>query len=238
MEGESRPLLGAAAKGNVSPRSSSRATATETKNTQEMDGLSKTSQWIVLAVLSGGCAAFNGVFAKLTTTELTTSFATWVAKVVGLAAAEKGVEVVVRALFFGLNIVFNIIMWTLYTKALSRGSSTTSVAIMNTSSNFMITAILGFIIFSESLPPLWWLGAAMLVAGSVITGRACKEEEVDKRAEEDNGEPRYSSESERLLVGENLELHDNLEAERKKKQEEEDILDLGRDDESLHAELR
>jgi hypothetical protein len=30
-----------------------------------MDNLSKKSQWIVLAIASGACAAFNGVFAKL-----------------------------------------------------------------------------------------------------------------------------------------------------------------------------
>src|SRR4051812_36694045 len=62
-------------------------------------------------------------------------------------------------------------MWALFTKALTRGHSTTQVSIINTSSNFFITAILGFVIFSEALPPLWWLGAAMLVAGNVITGR-------------------------------------------------------------------
>jgi hypothetical protein len=42
---------------------------------------------------------------------------------------------------------------------------------MNTSSNFVLTAVLGFAVFSESLPPLWWLGAAMLVAGNVIIGQ-------------------------------------------------------------------
>jgi hypothetical protein len=61
-------------------------------------------------------------------------------------------------------------MWTLFTTALARGHSTTQVSIMNTSSNFVITAILGFAIFSESLPPLWWIGASLLVAGSVVTG--------------------------------------------------------------------
>lgn len=69
-------------------------------------------------------------------------------------------------------------MWTLFTKALAKGQSTTQVSIMNTSSNFVITAMLGFVIFSESLPPLWWVGAAMLVAGNVIIGR--KDEEADK----------------------------------------------------------
>jgi hypothetical protein len=33
--------------------------------TQEMENFSRKSQWIVLALASGGCAAFNGVFAKL-----------------------------------------------------------------------------------------------------------------------------------------------------------------------------
>lgn len=62
-------------------------------------------------------------------------------------------------------------MWTLFTQALAKGNSTTQVSIMNTSSNFVITAVLGFVIFSESLPPLWWVGATMLVAGNVIIGQ-------------------------------------------------------------------
>lgn len=62
-------------------------------------------------------------------------------------------------------------MWSLYTAALASGKSTTQVSIMNTSTNFMVTALLGVAVFSEALPPLWWAGAAMLVAGNVILGR-------------------------------------------------------------------
>lgn len=80
-------------------------------------------------------------------------------------------------MFFGLNLIFNGIMWTLFTQALAKGNSTTQVSIINTSSNFMITALLGLIIFSESLPPLWWVGAALLVAGNVIIG---SQDESDK----------------------------------------------------------
>lgn len=160
--------------------------------------LMRQNQWIVLAVASGACAAFNGVFAKLTTTELTTSFAQGVARVLHLDAVEEAIEYIVRAVsfpnlnvglttqfpqsntksekrpspqaFFGLNLVFNGVMWTLFTKALARGHSTTQVSIMNTSSNFFITAMLGLVIFSESLPPLWWVGAGFLVVGNVIIG--------------------------------------------------------------------
>ena len=77
-----------------------------------------------------------------------------------------------------MNLLFNAIMWGLFTRALTLASSTVRVSIINTSANFIVTAVLSFIIFSESLPALWWLGAAMLVAGSVIIGMR---EETEKQ---------------------------------------------------------
>ncbi|KAF2258494.1 hypothetical protein CC78DRAFT_526209 [Lojkania enalia] len=133
--------------------------------------------WLVLAITSGACAAFNGVFAKLTTTELTASWASSIASAFGLSPSNKIVEFLIRGLFFGLNLLFNAIMWGLFTRALTLASSTVRVSVINTSANFMITALLGAMIFSEALPGLWWLGAALLVAGSVIIGRR---EEVNK----------------------------------------------------------
>jgi uncharacterized membrane protein len=129
------------------------------------------NQWIVLAVASGACAAFNGVFAKLTTNSLTSQISQAITGALGLKHYEGAFEIVFRGMFFGLNLAFNGVMWTLFTKALARGSSTTQVSIMNTSANFVITALLGLAIFAENLPPLWWLGAALLVAGNVIIGR-------------------------------------------------------------------
>jgi hypothetical protein len=61
-------------------------------------------------------------------------------------------------------------MWGLFTRALTLASSTVRVSIINTSANFIVTAVLSALIFTESLPGLWWLGAALLVAGSVIIG--------------------------------------------------------------------
>lgn len=74
-------------------------------------------------------------------------------------------------------------MWALFTAALTKGTSTTQVSIVNVSSNFMITAILGFAIFYEALPPLWWLGAALLVVGNVIIGRREEQETAGSAAE-------------------------------------------------------
>ncbi|EDU42027.1 RhaT Permease metabolite transporter DMT superfamily [Pyrenophora tritici-repentis] len=137
------------------------------------------SAWLMLAISSGACAAFNGVFAKLTTTELTASWSSSIALAFGLSASNKLVEYGIRSLFFGMNLLFNAIMWGLFTRALTLASSTVRVSIINTSANFIVTAVLSFFIFRESLPGLWWLGAAMLVAGSVIIGMR---EETEKKS--------------------------------------------------------
>ncbi|KAJ4421200.1 hypothetical protein N0V85_000293 [Neurospora sp. IMI 360204] len=114
------------------------------------------------------------------------------------------IEVIVRGIFFGLNLVFNGVMWTLFTQALARGHSTTQVSIMNTSSNFVITAMLGFVIFSEALPPMWWVGAAMLVAGNVIIGRKDESEgqgSSDTKQDGDDGHGTGSGSNDAASVG-------------------------------------
>ena len=70
--------------------------------------------------------------------------------------------------------------------------------------------MLGFLIFSESLPPLWFLGAALLVAGNVIIGR--RDEGEDKDGEEEGA----------LLVGEEVELDTGVEGTK-----DEDVVQLG-----------
>ena len=51
-----------------------------------------------------------------------------------------------------MNLAFNAIMWALFTRALTLASSTVRVSVINTSANFMLTAVLGWIMFHESLP--------------------------------------------------------------------------------------
>ena len=118
-----------------------------------------------------------------------------------------------RGTFFGLNIVFNIAMWALFTAALRKGSSATRVSIVNVSSNFMITAVLGAMIFSEKLPGLWFLGAACLVAGNVIIGRRDEGEETVKTA---TTEPHVAQEEVQDLLGDDddiLELRESFESQ-------------------------
>jgi drug/metabolite transporter (DMT)-like permease len=101
---------------------------------------------------------------------LTTSIAATISTLLGLSPSNKPLEIIIRAAFFGLNLFFNGVMWGLFTMALARGSSATKVSIVNTSANFMVTAVLGWAIFSERLPAMWFLGAVCLVAGNVVIG--------------------------------------------------------------------
>ncbi|KFY34098.1 hypothetical protein V494_07060 [Pseudogymnoascus sp. VKM F-4513 (FW-928)] len=202
------------------------------KDDMAISDLSRKAQWITFALSSGACAAINGVFAKLTTTELTTTFATFLAGLINLEKGEQAFEVAVRAVFFALNLIFNGIMWTLFTKALSRSPSTTQVAILNTSANFMLTAILGLVIFSESLPPLWFVGAALLVAGNVIIGRR-EEKEIpvaneDAHRTAEDGDGTYSDAGEgQALLADDIELETDVEdTVPTKRRDDEDILDL------------
>lgn len=43
-------------------------------------------------------------------------------------------------------------MWGLFTRALTLADSTVRVSVINTSSNFVLTAVLGFAVFGEELP--------------------------------------------------------------------------------------
>lgn len=106
-----------------------------------------------------------------TTTALTSSLSSRIATLFSLSPDNKPIDILVRAFFFGMNLTFNAAMWALFTAALAKGDSTTRVSIVNVSANFMITAVAGWMIFSESLPPLFWVGAAMLAAGNVVIGR-------------------------------------------------------------------
>lgn len=145
---------------------------------------------------------------------MTSTFASSIAKVLGLAEDNTYVNLALRGLFFGLNIVFNIAMWALFTAALTRGSSTTRVSIVNVSSNFFITAILGAMIFGEKLPLGWWLGAGLLAAGNVVIGRREEAEKPGGTIGLDETR-REAEEAENLLADEQeedlMELRDTVE---------------------------
>ena len=121
-----------------------------------------------------------------TTASLTTTLATFLSTHLSLPA--EYVNPVIRTAFFLLNLLSNAIMWALFTRALTAHPSATKVSLINTSANFLVTAVLGTLIFTESLPPGWFGGAALLVLGTLIIGRDRGGEPIAIAGDEEEGE--------------------------------------------------
>ncbi|KIW39318.1 uncharacterized protein PV06_09101 [Exophiala oligosperma] len=151
-------------------------------------------------------------FVSSTTTALTSTLSSHIATFFSLSASNKVVEFLVRGTFFLLNLAFNAAMWALFTAALTRGDSTTRVSIVNVSANFVITAVLGWMVFGEKLSGLWFLGAGLLAVGNVVIGRR---EEGKKPGgsiglDESRDEARHhDQEEEEGLLGRDLELDED-----------------------------
>lgn len=79
-------------------------------------------------------------------------------------------ELTIRIFFLSLNVLSNVTMWALFTRALTAGPSTTKVSITNTASNFLVTAVLGMAVFGEVVGGLWWVGAGLMGGGCVLVG--------------------------------------------------------------------
>ncbi|KAF9894745.1 hypothetical protein FE257_006635 [Aspergillus nanangensis] len=128
------------------------------------------SRWIILALTSGAFAALNGLFAKLTTADQTTAMTHAILHFFNASDDHPILELIVRGICLGLNVLCNVIMWALFTRALTAGPSTVKVSITNTSANFLVTALLGMIIFQEKVGGLWWVGAGMMGGGCILVG--------------------------------------------------------------------
>lgn len=79
-------------------------------------------------------------------------------------------------------------MWALFTRALTASSSTTRVSVVNTSANFLVTAVLGMVVFAERVGGLWWLGAVGMGVGCVVVGMRDEEGTPGKDGEEEEEE--------------------------------------------------
>lgn len=80
----------------------------EKRKKRAMTSHSNTPQWLIYALSSGFCAALNGVFAKLTTTQLTSTWATAISTALGGGGEEEGGKfvIIVEGLVRGVSSLF------------------------------------------------------------------------------------------------------------------------------------
>lgn len=80
------------------------------------------------------------------------------------SAAHSFLLLFFRTLFFGSNAFFTAQMWRYYLKSLSLGP-TPVCQIVNTGTNFAVSALVGIVFFSEAVDTMWCCGAALVVIG-------------------------------------------------------------------------
>jgi len=84
------------------------------------------------------------------------------------SACEEGTLLLVVWLLRGLALAGYIFtqgqMWVLFVKALQRLPSITAV-VVNTSANVVASSVLGYMLFKEPLPLMWWMGVSMMLVG-------------------------------------------------------------------------
>ncbi|KAI8924739.1 hypothetical protein BC831DRAFT_463779, partial [Entophlyctis helioformis] len=156
-----------------------------------------------VAVTSGILAALASVFAKLASNTSPVSggivYATLCSALVpvplgGAAspcaadgpadalAAYYQVATVVRLAFIGCVLLANAAMWKSFTRALSLAPASIHVTILNSAANMVVTGLSGLMLFGEPVKMQWWLGASLVVAGSILMGQEdSANEEANKK---------------------------------------------------------
>lgn len=85
-------------------------------------------------------------------------------EIVYLSYSHSQVIIILRIGCFLLNLLCTATMWGYFVASMSEISSLTAT-VVNTGSNFLFTALLGWSIFGERLSMRWWLGASLLITG-------------------------------------------------------------------------
>lgn len=111
----------------------------------------KKAQWLftMYAMTAGLFGGLSGAVGKMSVTD------------------DHSLGVIVRVLFFAANGVCTAQMWRYYLKSLSLGP-TAICQVLNTGTNFAVSALVGIVFFGETITTLWLVGAMMVVAGLAI----------------------------------------------------------------------
>ncbi|XP_074646061.1 transmembrane protein 42-like [Tubulanus polymorphus] len=131
-----------------------------------------------LSILAGTFAALSALFGKLAvagqlTNQVCMAFGYYMQEEwswTGFLSKTKCNSFVTYARvgsFFAV-LLCNTIMWTCFVKALRRCTSTAEATIVNTATNFLLTAVFGQIVYGETLSVLWWLGVCLILSGLVV----------------------------------------------------------------------
>ncbi|XP_049545622.1 transmembrane protein 42 [Anopheles darlingi] len=111
------------------------------------------------AVIAGLCASSASLFGKLT------SNSQRVAENIGL----PGWHLLAQVLCVAIMILLNGCVWRFFVKALHTGNGSSLVAsLVSAATNYVASALLGWLIFDEQSTIVWWFGTSLVLAGLLL----------------------------------------------------------------------
>ncbi|KAJ1940787.1 hypothetical protein FBU59_003704 [Linderina macrospora] len=116
------------------------------------------------AILGGTFASLSSVSAKLAVAQNTTTLTTALHQIMPKLDPTL-LSLFTRALMLVAIGACNFFMWLFFTKALRYGDSTARVMMVQTVSNFVVTAVAGVYLFGDVLSMRWWCGATLIAVG-------------------------------------------------------------------------
>ncbi|KAJ1819625.1 hypothetical protein LPJ56_001539 [Coemansia sp. RSA 2599] len=121
------------------------------------------------AILGGAFAALGSVSAKLAVAQQTSTLTQFILQVLPKTQTNaRALAVISRVMMLGCIAFCNFFMWLFFTKALRFGDSTPRVMMLQTISNFAVTAVCGVYLFGDALSLQWWGGASLIAVGLVL----------------------------------------------------------------------
>ncbi|XP_018563508.1 transmembrane protein 42 isoform X2 [Anoplophora glabripennis] len=107
-------------------------------------------QNIHFAILSGICASTASTFGKLSWLPILQEY------------------ILIRIAFFACMVVCNGAVWTLFVKALQQTNSSLNATVISSASNYVFSAVTGFVLFGEITSLLWWSGMFLIIVGLLL----------------------------------------------------------------------
>ena len=127
----------------------------------------------ILALASGALGATGGVMGKIALGSDNSAFSILTQFLcfeflMGRDTCEVYIPIVCRLHVFGLMLYVNVLMISMFLKALSRTDHSLKVVVLNTAANFITTGVLGQLIFNEVMTVKWSVGALIIVLGMCL----------------------------------------------------------------------
>lgn len=135
--------------------------------------------FFVYATLAGACGALSGVVGKVAVSPTAVNtmvqfFSGKASEAVASSSSSSsssgvaaGLLLILRVVFFASNAFFTGQMWRYYIKSLSLGP-TPVCQIINTGTNFAVSALMGIVFFGETVNVMWAVGAFFVVIGLAL----------------------------------------------------------------------